>query len=165
MPENENKLRNVCVDCHTILYENPKNIVGLLPFYKDEVLLCQRAIEPRYSYWTLPAGFMELGETLEEGALREAKEEIGIDAKLKELFCIYQLPEIGQCYFVFLAELENKRFQLGCETLAAKWVKLDKIVYEEIAFTSIVFTLQKYQEWILQGKKQALPFNEVYKHN
>ena len=103
IPEGDNRKRYCCQNCHTIHYQNPKMVVGCLPYFEDKILLCKRAIEPRYGYWNLPAGYLENGETLEGGALREAQEEAGIDIQIERLHCVYNIPRISQIYFFFLA--------------------------------------------------------------
>ena len=163
VPENDNRLRHQCQSCHHIFYENPKTIVGVLPYFKNQVLLCKRAIEPQKGLWTLPAGFMEIGESFEEGALREAREEVGIEPVLKELFCMYQVPKIGQHYLIFLGEMNNKYFQLGPETSEAKWVDIDKIDFESLAFTAVSFVFKNFQKWQESPGSLNLPIFEIFK--
>ena len=107
IPDGDNRLRQVCLSCHHIDYENPKIVTGVLPVWKGSILLCKRSIEPRAGFWTLPSGFMECRETLEEGALREAKEEAHLSLKLRNLYAVYSLPEISQVYFLFLADIQD----------------------------------------------------------
>ena len=162
IPPEDHRLRHVCRSCHEILYENPRNIVGVLPFYNNEILLCQRAIEPRYGHWTIPAGFLEIGESLEQGALREANEEAGIRPNLINLFCIYQIPKIGQCYFIFLGELKHQQYRLGNETLDAKWVQLNQVKQLSLAFSSVQFILDAYEKWCEDPSSLKLPINYIH---
>ena len=155
IPEDDDKLRSVCSSCGFVLYDNPKNIVGVLPLFKDKILLCRRNIEPGYGLWTLPAGFMEMGETLQEGALREAKEEAGISPEIDRLFYIYNVPRIGQVYFIFTGICASDTFKCGTESLEAKWFDIKEIPYDEIAFTSIRKVLSDFVA--LKNAKKSLP--------
>ena len=98
VPADDNRERATCTVCHTIHYENPLNVVGTLPVWGDQVLLCRRNIEPRYGLWTLPAGFMELGETVAEGALRETVEEAGAHIELQGLYTVLNVARVGQVH-------------------------------------------------------------------
>ena len=117
IPEGDHNLRLVCPSCNYIHYENPKIICGALVIYEQKVLLCRRAIEPRYGYWTLPAGFMEIGETIAEGAARETVEEADAIAINPHLYCIYDIPDIGQIYVLYLTDLQDGKFGTGIESL------------------------------------------------
>lgn len=136
--------RFYCEECGTIHYQNPKVIVGSLPRWEDKILLCKRAIEPRKNLWTLPAGFLENGERIEEGAIRETKEEANADIEIVRLFSVYSLPEVAQIYCMFLAELKNLNFHPGHESSEVELFKKAAIPWDEIAFNSIRFTLDKY---------------------
>src|SRR5574339_111393 len=94
VPADDNRERAVCTACGTIHYENPLNVVGTVPVWGDKVLLCKRNIEPRWGKWTLPAGFMELGETTEEGAIRETREEAGAQFEMEDLFTVMSVPRV-----------------------------------------------------------------------
>ena len=98
IPLGDHKTRLVCTHCGNIHYENPKVICGALAIWDDKVLLCRRAIEPRYGLWTLPAGYMELFETMEQGAARETREEAEAEVDIEQLYCMYNIPRIGQIY-------------------------------------------------------------------
>lgn len=108
--------------------------------------MCKRAIPPREGYWNLPAGFLENGETIQEGALREAKEEAGIEGRIIRLHCIYNVPRINQVYFFFLVEVDHEKLELGIETLEAMWCKPTEIPFEDMAFPSSSFAIRKYLE-------------------
>ena len=144
IPTDDTKLRQVCPQCGYIHYENPKVICGALVIWQDKVLLCKRAIEPRYGYWTLPAGYMELGETMAQGAQRETLEEAEAVVNLEQLYCLYDVPHIGQIYSVFKGTLENGSFGAGIETLESRLFSEDEIPWDELAFPSVKSTLQHY---------------------
>ena len=143
IPVGDTRVREVCVKCNKIYYQNPKIIAGILPLFEDKILLCKRSIEPKKDFWTIPGGFMECDETLQEAALREANEEAGINPELGLLHTIYDLPKIGQVYFVFLGHCKDDRFECGEETAAAKWVTYEDIPWQDIAFLPVVFALKQ----------------------
>ena len=144
IPEGDNRPRYICSHCSTIHYENPKVIVGCVPIYQDQILLCKRAIEPRYGLWTLPAGFMENGESLAEGAARETLEEANATVTLGELYTIFSLPHISQVYVFFLSELDNLDFYPGEESLETRLFSEDQVPWAELAFPVISETLRNY---------------------
>lgn len=122
-------------------------VVGCLPVFEDKILLCKRAIVPRAGYWNLPAGYLENGETLEGGALRETREEALAKAEIVRMHCVYNIPRINQIYFFFLALLPEPKFGVGEESLEVRLFDFDKIPYEQMAFPSSVFAIQKYLEY------------------
>jgi ADP-ribose pyrophosphatase YjhB (NUDIX family) len=136
--------RAVCPACDTIHYENPLNVVGTVPHLGDRVLLCKRNIEPRWGKWTLPAGFMELGETTAQGAARETDEEAGAQIAMGALFSVLSVPAVGQVHLFYLAELLSERFDPGHETIEARLFREDEIPWEEIAFRTVKETLVRY---------------------
>jgi len=140
--DGDTRERAVCPSCHVIHYENPLNVVGTVPFIDDRVLLCLRNIEPRKGKWTLPAGFMELGETLAEGALRETAEEAGAEIELLDLFTLMNVVRVGQVHFFFRARLLSDRFDPGHETQEARLFREDEIPWDEIAFRTVRETLR-----------------------
>lgn len=142
----EDRPRFYCDACGMIHYENPNMIVGCLPRWQDQVLLCKRDIEPRKDFWTLPAGFLENRERVEDGAIRETVEEANADVEIVRLFSVYSLPHVGQVYLLFLADLQNLDFYAGAETAEAKLFKKEEIPWEELAFRAIRFTLERYFE-------------------
>tara|TARA_Y100001968_G_scaffold129456_1_gene118138 strand:- start:152 stop:655 length:504 start_codon:yes stop_codon:yes gene_type:complete len=144
IPLNDNRHRFICSKCQYIHYDNPKIIVGILPYYKNQILLCQRAIDPGYGLWTIPSGFMECDETVEDGARREAFEEVGIHCESLYLFVIYSLPKISQVYMLFLTELPSEDYSIGTETLDAQFYMFDKIPWNHIAFSVVRFSLEKF---------------------
>jgi len=146
IPESDDRLRYVCVECKTIHYQNPKVVVGSLPVFEDKVLLCKRAIEPRRGYWTLPAGFLENEETTLEGAQRETWEEALAKLDNATLYRLYDVPHIAQIYIFFLAELSEGEFGVGPESLECKLYDEQDIPWEEIAFPVVRQTLEEYFE-------------------
>jgi len=144
IPADDNRARFICDNCGTIHYQNPKMVVGTLPIFEDKILLCKRAIEPRIGYWGLPAGYLEMGETLEGGAFRETVEESGAKIKITRLHAVYNIPRISQIYFFYLAEMEDASLDIGPETLEAALFKPEDIPYQEMAFPSSTFAIKQY---------------------
>ena len=142
--DGDTKERAVCPACHTIHYENPNNVVGTVPYLGDKVLLCKRNIEPRWGKWTLPAGFMELNETLEQGAARETVEEAGAQFEMEGLFSMLSVPRAGQVHVFYTARLLNDTFNPGHETIEARMFAEDEIPWDEIAFRTVKETLEHY---------------------
>ncbi|MBA2675348.1 NUDIX hydrolase [Ramlibacter sp.] len=144
--------RAVCPACDTIHYENPLNVVGTVPHLGDRVLLCKRNIEPRWGKWTLPAGFMELGESTLEGAARETVEEAGAKFEMEALFSVMSVPRVGQVHLFYLARLLSDRFDPGYETIEARLFTEAEIPWDEIAFRTVKETLQHYFADRRQGR-------------
>lgn len=145
--DGDTRERAVCPACGTVHYDNPLNVVGTVPVWGDDgaqVLLCKRNIEPRWGKWTLPAGFMELGETTAQGALRETDEEAGAQIELGELFTLMNVPRVGQVHLFYRARLLSERFNPGHETIEARLFREDEIPWDEIAFRTVRETLQHY---------------------
>jgi ADP-ribose pyrophosphatase YjhB (NUDIX family) len=144
VPPGDNLPRHVCDACDTIHYQNPKIVVGCIPEWEDKVLLCRRAIEPRYGFWTLPAGFLENGETTLEGALRETVEEASARVAIAELYALYNLPHISQVYMMFRARLLDLDFAAGAETLEVRLFSEQEVPWDQLAFATIKNTLIHY---------------------
>src|SRR5207249_6020407 len=144
IPEGDTLPRYVCSSCGTIHYQNPKIVVGCLPEWGNEVLLCKRAIEPRYGLWTLPAGFLENGETIAAGAKRETLEEACARVDIVELYTLISLPYINQIYIMFRARLLDLDFCPGSESLEVKLFREDELPWGQIAFRTITRTLRNY---------------------
>jgi ADP-ribose pyrophosphatase YjhB (NUDIX family) len=141
-PADDNRERAVCTACNTIHYENPLNVVGTVPVWQDQVLLCRRAIEPRHGFWTLPAGFMELGESVAEGALRETREEAGANIEMGSLFTMLNVTRVGQVHFFYRARMLDTKLDPGPETLEARLFREDEIPWDELAFRTVRETLR-----------------------
>lgn len=144
VPTDDNRTRQVCTQCGEIYYENPKVVVGTVAHFQDKVLLCRRAIEPRSGKWTLPAGFMELDETTEEGALRETLEEAGARVKPIKLLAIYDVVTANQVHLFYLAEMVSGDLDPGKESLEAKLFDENEIPWNEIAFRSVEAALKHF---------------------
>jgi ADP-ribose pyrophosphatase YjhB (NUDIX family) len=144
VPPDDNRERAVCPSCNTIHYQNPLNVVGTVPVWDDQVLLCKRAIEPRYGLWTLPAGFMELGETTEQGALRETDEESGAQVRLEGLFTVLNVTRVGQVHLFYRATMTSPHLNPGNETLEARLFREDEVPWDELAFHTVRETLLRF---------------------
>lgn len=144
IPEGDNLPRFICEHCDTIHYQNPKLVVGCLPVWKEQVLLCKRAIEPCYGLWTLPAGFMENQESLEDAALRESHEEANANLEIEGIYSIISLPHINQIYVLYRAKLLDLDFFAGDESLDVQLFNEEDIPWEQIAFKTIESTLKHY---------------------
>jgi ADP-ribose pyrophosphatase YjhB (NUDIX family) len=144
IPEGDTLPRFVCAACATIHYQNPKIVVGCLPEWEDKVLLCKRAIEPRYGLWTLPAGFLENGETVPDGATRETLEEAKAKVEVGPLYTMISLPYINQVYIIFRARLLDLDFGPGTESLDVRLFAEDEIPWDTLAFRTIYRTLRTY---------------------
>ena len=145
IPAGDNRERWVCDACDIVHYENPKVVVGCVPEHEGRILLCKRAIEPRYGFWTVPAGFMELGETVEQGAARETREEACAEVEMGRLFAVVDVLEAGQVHLFFKATLMGG-YGAGEESLEAALFAKDDIPWDEIAFLSGRYALEKYLE-------------------
>jgi ADP-ribose pyrophosphatase YjhB (NUDIX family) len=156
IPEGDTLPRYVCANCGTIHYQNPKTVVGCLPESDGRVLLCKRAIEPRRGLWTLPAGFLENGETIEAGALRETAEEARARVEIGALYTVISLPDINQVYMMFRARLLDLDFGPGPESLEVELFAEDDIPWGDIAFRTIARTLRNY---FLDRKLGAFPLH------
>lgn len=144
LPPGDNRERFVCDSCGAIHYQNPRIIAGTLPVWENKVLLCKRAIEPRRGFWTLPAGFMENGETIPDAAKRETMEEAAAHVQMGELYTIFNLPHINQVYMMFLATLVDGQFGVGEESLETRLFDESEIPWDELAFPTINRTLKHY---------------------
>ena len=144
IPPGDDRPRYICDVCHTVHYENPKIVVGSVPEWNDKILLCRRAIEPRYGLWTLPAGYLENGETLSEGVKRETWEEARAKIEIITLYTIFNLTHISQVYLIFRSRLLDLDYKPGEESLEVRLFKEDEISWDDIAFTAIKETLKLY---------------------
>lgn len=146
IPDGDNLPRFICDHCQTIHYQNPNIVTGSIPVYGDKVLLCKRAIEPRYGLWTLPAGFMENAETLEQAAMRESMEEARANVQLEQLYTVFSLPHVNQVYMMFRATLLNENFGAGPESLEVRLFDESEIPWDRLSFKTIYFTLKYFFE-------------------
>jgi ADP-ribose pyrophosphatase YjhB (NUDIX family) len=142
VPADDNRERATCTACGEIHYENPLNVVGTVPVWGEQVLLCRRNIEPRFGLWTLPAGFMELGETLAEGALRETVEEAGAHIELQGLFSVLNVVRAGQVHLFYRARMLDTHLDPGPETIEAQLFREDEVPWDQLAFRTVRETLQ-----------------------
>lgn len=144
VPDGDTRLRAVCTACAEIHYVNPKMVLGTIPVWGDQVLLCRRAIEPRLGLWTLPAGFMEINESTAQGAMRETMEEAGARVELGPLFSVFDIPHVDQVHIFYLAKLKDLDYAAGPESLEVRLFREDEIPWDSIAFRTITATLKFY---------------------
>jgi len=152
IPEGDNRKREVCDTCGFINYKNPKIIVGAVIEFQKKILLCKRAIEPSFGLWTIPAGYLETNESVEDGALREINEEAGLTPKITSLLSIYSLKHISQVQIIFKGEAHNNILNPGEETLEAKYFLWDDIPWNSLAFPSVSWSLNHFKESIDDNK-------------
>lgn len=144
VPADDNRERAICSGCGEIHYENPLNVVGTVPVWGDQVLLCRRNIEPRYGLWTLPAGFLELGESTCTGAERETVEEAGAHIELGELFTVLNVVRVGQVHLFYRARMLDTHLAPGPETIEARLFREDEVPWDQIAFRTVRQTLEHF---------------------
>jgi ADP-ribose pyrophosphatase YjhB (NUDIX family) len=144
VPVGDNRARHVCPACASIYYQNPKIVAGCITELNGDILLCKRAIEPRYGFWTLPAGFMENDETSFEAAVRETWEEARAKVDVIELFALFNLPHVNQVYMMFRASLREPAFAPGDESLEVACFAEEEIPWTALAFPTIHHTLKFY---------------------
>ncbi len=144
VPDGDNLARFICNECDTIHYQNPKVVAGAVIEHQGKILMCKRAIEPRYGYWTVPAGFMENKETVMQAAVRETYEEaLAVVSKL-DLYAVYNLPHVNQVYIMFHGKLDKPLFGSGAESLEVKLLGEQEIPWDDIAFRVVTMTLKRY---------------------
>jgi len=151
VPADDNRLRHVCSACRTIHYQNPRVVAGCIAEWEGKILLCRRAIEPRSGRWTLPAGFMELGETTAEAAMRETLEEANARVGEPELYTIMSLPHADQVYMMYRAPLLDLNFSPGTESTHVELYDPDTVPWDELAFPTIHHTLTCYLQDLAHG--------------
>lgn len=156
IPPGDDHERLVCAACGFIDYRNPKIVVGSVALRDEKILLCRRAIDPRKGFWTLPAGFLELGETAEEGARREAMEEAGARLEIDRLLAVYSVPRISQVQIMFRARIENSDIKAGPESAEIGLFDWDEIPWPDIAFPTVGWALRHFHEVI--GQADFAPF-------
>jgi ADP-ribose pyrophosphatase YjhB (NUDIX family) len=146
IPPGDHLARHVCDACGTVHYQNPRLVVGCVPEHAGRILLCRRAIEPRRGYWTVPAGFMENGETLQQAAARETREEALAEVEVGSLLSVVHVLHAQQVHVFFRARLGEPSFGAGPESLEVELVRAEDIPWPELAFPSTEFTLRRYLE-------------------
>lgn len=144
IPDGDHLPRFVCTSCSIIHYQNPRVIAGCVPQWQGKILLCKRAIEPRLGFWTLPAGFMENGEALQDAAARESKEEALANVEIGSLLAIVNVLHADQVHIMFRARLLDTDFGVGAESLEVGLYEESEIPWPEIAFLSVEFALRRY---------------------
>jgi ADP-ribose pyrophosphatase YjhB (NUDIX family) len=144
VPTGDNRERDICDHCGAIHYQNPRMVVGTVPVWHGRILLCRRAIEPRYNTWTLPAGFMELGETSAQGAVRETLEESGVRIKVGALFTVIDVPQVEQVHLFYLAEVMGPEIDPGPESLEARYYDEVDIPWDDLSFRTVATTLKHF---------------------
>lgn len=157
IPEGDDIERSVCDRCGFVDYVNPKIVVGSVATWEDRVLLCKRAIEPRLGYWTLPAGYMENGETVEEAARREAREEAEADLEIERILAVYSIPRISQVQIMFRAALRRPHIGAGPESLEVGLFAWGEIPWSDLAFPTVGYALRHFDE--ARGKTDFPPFS------
>jgi ADP-ribose pyrophosphatase YjhB (NUDIX family) len=156
IPSGDNRQRLVCPDCDYVAYENPKVVVGVVATWEDQLLMCRRAIEPRRGYWTLPAGFMEMGESPEEGAAREAWEEARAELEIIDLLAVYSLRHISQLQLFYRARLTSPDVSAGPESEEVALFSFDRLPAGELAFPSVHWAIGHFQQ--VNGVEAFPPF-------
>jgi ADP-ribose pyrophosphatase YjhB (NUDIX family) len=146
IPEGDSRPRDICTSpsCGKIHYQNPRIVTGCIVESGEQILLCRRAIEPRYGLWTLPAGYLENAETLAEGAARETMEEANAEVEVIDLFSVFTLAHINQVYMLFRAALKSTHFAPGDESLEVRLLQESQIPWEELAFSAVEETIRLY---------------------
>jgi len=164
IPAGDNRERFVCTRCQTIHYQNPKIVAGCIPEWEGRILLCRRAIEPRYGLWTLPAGFMENGETTEQAAMRETWEEAGARIDISGLYSIFSIPHISQVYMLFRGTLVDGAYEAGDETLECGLFDAHTLPWDCLAFPVVSETLKRYFADKAANSGFPLQRGEIIKH-
>ena len=152
IPESDNLKRYCCSECDTIFYTNPNIVVGAICIRNNKILMAKRNINPRKGLWTLPAGFMENAETLQEGALRETLEETGSEAEVIMPYTMFSLPHINQIHMFYLADLLDDNFGPTIESSEVELFTVEGILWDEIAFPTVERTLKYYIEDLKKGE-------------
>ena len=157
IPDGDTLERLMCPDCGFVNYENPKIVVGTVATWEDKILLCRRSIDPRHGFWTIPAGYMELNETVEDGARREAMEEANASIELASVLAIYNIPRISQVQIIFKGTLTRPDFSPGHESLDVALFEWGEVPWDDLAFPSVHWALKHHQQVL--GKDVFAPFS------
>ena len=155
IPEGDDRLRLICPDCGYIVYDNPKIVVGSVASWQDRILLCRRAIEPRKGFWTLPAGYLELNETTEEGARREAWEEARARIELDGLLAVFNITRISQVQLIYRGRLVDPAVSAGPESAEVRLFGWDEVPWPDLAFPSVAWSLERFRA--TQGQPLGQP--------
>ncbi len=158
-PEGDDRERSVCERCGFIDYQNPKIVVGSVAVHDGSVLLCRRAIEPRRGFWTIPAGYLEIGEAAEEGARREALEEACAAVAIERVLAVYSVPRISQVQIIFRARLERGEAAPGPESLEIRLASWEDIPWADLAFPSVRRALESWHA--TRDRDDFAPFCET----
>jgi len=156
VPPGDDRERYVCPSCGRVHYQNPRVVVGCIPRWEGRLLLCRRSIEPRHGTWTLPAGFLENGESVEEGARRELEEEALATAGLMQPYGLYNIRRVDQVYLIFIADLASEEFGAGEESLESRLFGVDELPWDEFSFPVVEMTLRRYVE---DARRGEFPFH------
>ena len=156
VPPGDSVSRDVCDACGSIHYQNPKLVVGCVPEWEGRILLCRRALEPRYGYWTLPAGYMENGESTGQGAARETLEEAGARVELLAPFSMISVPYVNQVHLFFRARLLDLQFKPGDESLEVALFEESRVPWKDIAFRTVGLTLK---HWFADRARSSFGFH------
>lgn len=156
VPDGDTHDRPVCEHCGFVNYQNPKIVTGSVVRHEGRILMCRRAIEPRRGFWTIPAGYMEMHETPEDGARREAQEEACADLELSSLLAVYTVPRLSQVQLIYRATLRNDRFAAGEESLEVALYDFDEIPWDDIAFPTVHWALR--HDRLVEAGKETGPF-------
>ncbi len=158
VPAGDNRPRATCSACNTIHYQNPRLVIGTIPVWNGQILLCKRAIEPRKGYWTLPAGFMENGESTAQGALRETLEESGAVVTIDSLFSVIDVPHVHQVHLFYRATMQSSDFSAGEESLEVQLFAPEDIPWQELSFPTVTQTLKWFTSQPTDAAEQSSVF-------
>ena len=153
-PDGDTVERDVCDTCGYVHYRNPKIVAGSVVVHENRILLCRRAINPRKGYWTLPAGYMELEETVAEAAIREAREEACADIIIDHVLAVYSIPRLSQVQIMHVARLKQPTFSAGAESLEVDLFDWNDIPWDDLAFPSVHWALKQFKQ--IEGQ-QSFP--------
>lgn len=157
IPDGDDRERSQCRHCGFVEYQNPKIVTGVVATWDEKILLCRRAIEPRSGFWTLPAGYMELGESVEDGAMREAWEEARAKLTIDQVLAIYSIPRISQVQILFRAHLTSPDVACGPESADVRLFDWEEVPWADLAFPTVGWALRHY--WEVKDKTAFIPFN------
>lgn len=164
IPDGDNRERFICNSCDEIHYQNPKIVAGCIPEWEGKILLCRRAIQPRHGLWTLPAGFMENGESTEQAAMRETWEEAGARVEIRSLYSVFSIPHISQVYMLFRGDLCEGHYAPGVESLECELFDAHTVPWDRLAFPVVKETLERYFRDKQQGNNFPLQRGEIIRH-